>query len=75
MSLAHTLIALALSLGFTLWCAWRESRPPDLIRGPRMLPYSLLMVLGLGLTVMLVIHLLNLAGLDTGQRTRIPGVG
>ena len=29
------------------FCGWRDSRPPDLVRGPRMAPYRAIMLLTL----------------------------
>ncbi|GAD57828.1 MULTISPECIES: hypothetical protein [Brevundimonas] len=39
MSTPATLIILALVLGLTIFSGWRGARPPDLMRGPRMIPW------------------------------------
>ncbi|MBN8551323.1 MAG: hypothetical protein J0L52_00330 [Caulobacterales bacterium] len=68
MSLHATLILLVSAVALTLFFAWRGAQPPDLIRGPRMLPYRFLMVLAAAVVLFSVVHLLNLAGFETGQR-------
>jgi hypothetical protein len=65
MSLVATCIALAVVIGFAAFSGWRGSRPPDLIRGPRMAPWRFLMLIGITVAIFLLIHLINLAGLDT----------
>ena len=65
MSAPITLIALAVVLGLTVVAGWRGSRPPDLLRGPRMVPWPGLMLLGIVASIFLIVHLVNLAGFDT----------
>lgn len=65
MSLVVTIAALAAVIGLTAFSGWRGSRPPDLIRGPRMVPWRALMLLGITACIFLLIHLINLAGFDT----------
>jgi hypothetical protein len=65
MSLVATFVALAVVIGLTAFSGWRGSRPPDLIRGPRMAPWRFLMLIGITVAIFLLIHLINLAGLDT----------
>lgn len=65
MSPVATFVALAAMLGLTVFSGWRGSRPPDLIRGPRMVPWRSLMLLGIVACIFLIVHLVNLAGLDT----------
>ena len=58
-----TLIALAGALALALLCGWLGARPPNLARGPRLIPYRFLMLLaGLGV-ILLLIHVKELAGL------------
>ena len=68
MSLSATLILLACAVGLTLFFGWRGAQPPDLVRGPRMLPYRFLMVLAAAIALFAVVHLLNLAGFESGRR-------
>ena len=65
MSTPATLITLALVLGLTVFSGWRGSRPPDLMKGPRMVPWRSLMLLGIVACIFLIVHLVNLAGFDT----------
>lgn len=65
MSAPATLAALVLILGLTVFSGWRGSRPPDLVRGPRMVPWRALMLLGIVACIFLIVHLVNLAGFDT----------
>ncbi len=62
---------------FTLWllaacvavaglCGWRGARPADPARGPRLVPWRLLMLFSACGAVLLLVHLLNLLGLRTG---------
>jgi hypothetical protein len=55
------------------FCGWRGARPPDLVRGPRMVPWRFLMVLSAFGLFLLVVHMANLAGLATGGGARKPG--
>ena len=62
-------LALAAALGgFALFCGWRGAQPPDLVRGPRMTPWRLLMVLSAFGLFLLLVHMANLAGMTTGPR-------
>lgn len=65
MSLIVTIAVLALVVALTAFCGWRGSRPPDLIRGPRMAPWRFLMLVGITVCIFLLVHLINLAGFDT----------
>ena len=62
-----TLILLAVSLGLTLLFGWLGARPPNLKRGPRLLPYRFLMLLAAAMGLLLLVHLVNLAGVRTGR--------
>ena len=68
MSLFATLAALGVALGLTALSGWLGARPPDLHRGPRLLPYRVLMLLCAAACLLLLVHLVNLAGVDTGRR-------
>ena len=57
-----TLILLAATLTLTVFAGWRGARPPDVVRGPRMMPWRFLMLLGGALTFLLLIHVGTLAG-------------
>jgi hypothetical protein len=57
-------IALAALAAFA---GWRGARPPDLVRGPRLMPWRAIMVTAAAFLLVLVVHLVNLLGVDTGR--------
>lgn len=63
MDLTVTLAIIAATVGLTVFAGWRGARPPDLIKGPRMIPWRLVMVLSAASTLYLLVHLAALAGL------------
>ena len=61
-SLAAAMAALAAFAG------WRGARPPNFRRGPRMIPWRLVMLLSAAIGIFVfVVHLVNLLGLSTGR--------
>ena len=68
MPLNATLILLACAALVGVFCAWRGAQPPNLVRGPRMVPYRFIMVLCAAVALIAVVHLMNLAGFETGRR-------
>ena len=66
-TVTSTLVLLGLALAMTGFSAWRGARPPDLTKGPRMAPWRLLMLLGAGVSLLLLVHLVNLLGVQTGR--------
>jgi len=64
MDLTLTLILLAASLALTVFAGWRGAQPPNLIKGPRMVPWRFLMVMGAALAMLLLIHLATLGGMS-----------
>lgn len=70
MDLPLTLAAAAVFLVLAVICGWRGARPIDVIKGPRMIPWRpLMMICVVGLMLMLV-HLANLFGVQTGNPPR-----
>ena len=67
MDLAATLAALAASLVIAGVAGWLGARPPDLRRGPRMVPYRMIMLLSGAAGLLFLVHLVNLAGVHTGR--------
>ena len=63
MDLTLTLILLAADLALTVFAGWRGAQPPNLIKGPRMVPWRFLMVMGAALAMLLLIHLATLGGM------------
>ncbi|WP_270374753.1 MULTISPECIES: hypothetical protein [Marinicauda] len=67
MDLTTTLIILGVCAAGFAFSAWRTSRPSDPIKGPRLIPWTSLAILfGMGALLMLV-HVANIAGIETGQ--------
>ncbi len=58
--------ALAAALLAALF-GWLGARKPDPMRGPRLAPYRFLMLLFAAVVMMMLIHLINLAGFHTGR--------
>ena len=67
MSWTTTLILTGLTTGLVVFCGWRGARAPNLVRGPRMIPYRLIMLLGSAVLLMLIVHMVNLGGTVTGN--------
>jgi hypothetical protein len=67
MDLPVTLGLAAVGLGLTLLFGWLGARPPNLKRGPRLLPYRFLMLMAAAFTLLMLVHLANLAGVETGR--------
>ena len=62
MDLKTTLILLAASIAVAVFAGWRGAQPPNLLKGPRMVPWRFVMVLAAALVMLLVIHLATLGG-------------
>ncbi len=69
MSLSLTLALTAALLGLAAFAAWRGARAPNPHRGPRMIPWRLIMLLAAAGAILMIVHLANLGGMTTGQRT------
>ena len=63
MGLTVTLWIGAAALVVALFCGWRGARAPDLTRGPRMIPWQMLMMLAGAAVVMMAVHAAALLGL------------
>ena len=61
-----TLLAILLSAGLAAFAGWRGARPPDLVKGPRMIPWRPIMVASATALLVFVVHLVNLLGVTTG---------
>ncbi|MFP5449488.1 MAG: hypothetical protein ACLGHU_12155 [Alphaproteobacteria bacterium] len=66
MELSVTLALGAGLLALTVFCGWMGARPPDFKRGPRLVPYRFIMLLGAAGLLVVLVHLLNLMGVSTG---------
>jgi len=63
MSMQVTLIAMAVLMALTALAGWRGAQPPNLVKGPRMIPWRPLMIVFATGTVMTGAHLAALLGL------------
>ena len=70
MDLPLTISAAVALLALALVCGWLGARPINVLKGPRMIPWRpLMMVCVVGLMLM-VVHLFNLLGVQTGNQPR-----
>lgn len=67
MDIALTLTLAGVALILALFCGWRGSRPFDPVKGPKMAPWTLLMMLSAAVLLLLIVHLANLLGFTTGR--------
>jgi len=54
-------------LAAALFAGWRGARPPNPMRGPRLVPWRFLMTLAACGAMVFVVHLVNLLGVNTGR--------
>ncbi|WP_436356721.1 hypothetical protein [Brevundimonas sp. CEF1] len=57
MSPSLTLTLLAAAIAVAVFSGWHGARPPDLSKGPRMMPWRFIMLVAGALTFLLLIHL------------------
>ena len=62
MTMILTLSLLAGLAAMTLFAGWRGSLPPNLVKGPRMVPWRVIMVISAAGVAMLGVHLATLVG-------------
>lgn len=67
MDLTTTAVAALIALAVTVFCGWRGARPINVLKGPRMMPWRVLMLGGAVVTLLLAAHILNLLGMKTGD--------
>jgi hypothetical protein len=67
-----TLALAGFTAAFAAFCGWRGAQPPNIAKGPRLVPWRPLMVLSFFVLVVLLVHIANLAGVTTGG-AREPG--
>jgi hypothetical protein len=68
MTLTVTLAVATAVLLLAIFSGWRGARPSNPARGPRMIPWRFIMLLAAAALIPLVVHLLNLMGVATGNR-------
>jgi hypothetical protein len=67
MGLELTLSLLAAAAALGAFAGWRGARKPDLRKGPRMIPWRLIMITAAALAMLLLVHAVNLLGVTTGR--------
>ncbi|EJL28803.1 hypothetical protein PMI01_03466 [Caulobacter sp. AP07] len=67
MDLTSTIAAALIALALTVFCGWRGARPINVLKGPRMVPWRVLMLGGAVVTLLMTAHVLNLLGMKTGD--------
>lgn len=64
-------VTLAVAFAAALLAAlfgWLGARKPDPMRGPRLAPYRFLMLVSAAVVLIMLVHLVNLAGFHTGRQ-------
>ena len=67
MSLSLTLALAAGLLALAVFSGWRGARPANPKRGPRMIPWRMIMLLASAGLLPMIVHILNLVGVNTGR--------
>ncbi|MDO8901575.1 MAG: hypothetical protein Q7V15_09490 [Phenylobacterium sp.] len=67
MELSLTLALGAALLAVTIFAGWKGAQPPDFRRGPRLLPYRFIMLMGAAGLIVVLVHLVNMMGVETGR--------
>jgi hypothetical protein len=62
-----TLGLMAFFVAFGVLCGWLGARPPNVARGPRMVPWRFMMMLAAFGFIVTAAHVLNLLGIQTGR--------
>jgi len=65
MNMTVTLALIAAGIAATVGCGWMGARPKDYLK-PRVIPWTMLMLVGAMFVLVMVIHLLGLFGMNTG---------
>jgi hypothetical protein len=67
MSFGPTLAITAGLLALAVFAGWRGAQPPNPLKGPRLIPWPMIMLLAAAGILPMLVHLVNLAGVTTGQ--------
>jgi len=70
MDLPFTIAVLVALLVLAVFCGWRGARPANILKGPRMVPWRPLMMVCVVATMLMLVHLMNLLGIETGNSPR-----
>lgn len=68
--MSATLAITAAFTGLAAFAGWRGARPPDLVKGPRMMPWRLIMLTSASVVILLLVHLASLTGVYTPPTPR-----
>jgi hypothetical protein len=66
MTLTVTLAGAAAALALAVLCGWLGARPPDPKRGPRLVPWRMLMLVSAAGVLALLVHAVNLLRVKDG---------
>ncbi len=69
MDLVSTLIILTLSGVIFFWARYRDGQPPNL-ENVQLIPYRTICIVTLIIAFFMIVHLVNMAGLETGNLQR-----
>jgi hypothetical protein len=70
MELTATMILAAISAAFAVFSGWRGAQPPNLAKGPRLVPWRPLMMAAALVAILALVHAANLVGIETGRGQR-----
>ncbi len=67
MSFQTTLALATALLALAVFAGWRGARPSNPLKGPRMIPWRMIMLLSAACSMPMLVHILNLLGMKTGR--------
>ena len=67
MPLELTAAILVALLAIAAFAGWRGGKPPNPAKGPRMMPWRLIMVTASAFALFMMVHIVNLLGITTGR--------
>jgi len=70
MDLPLTAAAAAVFLVLAVAFGWLGARPINVLKGPRMMPWRPMMMVCVVALMLMVVHLVNLLGVQTGNQQR-----
>jgi hypothetical protein len=69
MGFSTTLGLLAFFAALCALAAWRDNQPVKSLN-PRIIPWRWIIIVSFFAAILMLVHLVNLAGMETGSRTR-----
>lgn len=67
LGLGVTIVSALAGVGIVALGAWRHGRPAEPMTHPRLIPWVWVMLLGATLALVMLVHLANLLGVETGR--------